>query len=517
MTNRVKKTSTVALAALATLVLVSCGCECCKECSDEKPYTAEWGSLQKHEAAPDWIINDKIGFYFHWGVYSVPAWGTEWYPRWMYTPDRVGWGGNIYDYHKKTYGENFNYHDFIPKWEAPNFDASAWVDLFQQGGAKFIGAIAEHHDGFSLWDSEVNEFNSVDMGPKINVVKAIEQEVRKRDLKFMATFHHGFNKVFYPKQRSTYKGPVTSHTWIYDQTEVPQDAKYNKFYGILSDKEFDDLWLAKLDEVVDEFCPDYIWMDFCSSYVSDEHRRKFLRNYFNKGAEMGRDVVVNTKGNYFPTDVAIVNVERATMADITPSVWITDFIVGSAWSFDQSRRKAMNPSKMIRAVADVVSKNGVVLFSAGPMADGTMPEEQVEAVTKMGKWFNLYGEAIYNTRPYKTFGQGPTVLKRDAADEWNIYGGINKGLFDLKPEDIRYTYDNQRTVYAIQCGWKKEGLTHVLTHFKKDRPVVYDVTMLGSNEKIAWEATPQGLKVSQPSKMPAEGEAAVVYKITIAQ
>ncbi|MFR9650721.1 MAG: alpha-L-fucosidase [Rikenellaceae bacterium] len=505
------------LLAIASVALAISSCCNSNEAADQQPFTAEWGSLQKHEAAPDWIVNDKIGFYFHWGVYSVPGWGTEWYPRWMYIHDREGWGYNIYDYHRKTYGENFHYHDFIPQWKGDNFDAKQWVDIFQQAGAKFVGAIAEHHDGFSLWDSEVNEFNSVDMGPKINVVAEIEKEARSRDMKFMATFHHGFNKLFYPKTRSTYKGPITRHTWIYDESGVPTDPKYAKLYSNIPDNEADDLWLAKLDEVVEEYCPDYIWMDFCSEFVSDEHRRKFLCNYFNKGAEMGRDVVVNTKGSYFPTDVAIVNVERATMEDITPSVWITDFIVGSAWSYDQSRRKAMNPEKMVRVVADVVSKNGIVLFSAGPMADGTIPEEQVEAMLEMGKWFNLYGEAIYNTRPFISFGQGPTKLRRDAADEWNIYGGVNNGLYNLGPEDVRYTYDNQRTVYAIQCGWSKTPLTHVLEIFTNKKAVVKEVSMLGTDEKIEWRMTPKGLEVKQPNKMPAEGEAAVVYKITIAQ
>ncbi len=510
-----KQLITATLACALSLAVTSC-CNTQVEQKNE-PYTAEWGSLQKHEAAPEWFKNDKIGVYFHWGVYSVPGWRGEWYPRWMYIHDRVGFGEDVYKHHREEYGADFHYHDFIPMWKAPKFNAKEWVDIFESSGAKFIGAIAEHHDGFSLWDSKVNEFNSVDMGPGINVVKEIAEETRKRDLKFMATFHHGFNQLFYPKERATYNGIMCRHTWLYDKTDVPKDPKYTKLYGLQSTEEAADLWLAKLEEVIDEFCPDYIWMDFCSEYIDSEHRREFLKHYFNKAAEEGRDVVVNTKGSYFPTDIAVVNVERATMEDITPESWITDFIVGSSWSFNRDNRSAMNPQKMIRAVADVVSKNGVVLFSAGPMADGTIPEEQVAAMRKMGKWFKLYGEAIYNTRPFLSFGQGPTVMKRDAADEWNIYGGVNKGLFELKPEDVRYTYDNQRTVYAIQCGWKEGGLKHMLKIFTNKKAIAKDVSVLGSDEKIEWRVTPEGLEVSQPKKMPAEGEAAIVYKITIEQ
>ena len=125
-------------------------------------------------------------------------------------------------------------------------------------------------------------------------------------MKFMATFHHGFNQLFYPKERATYKGIINRHTWIYDKTDVPKDEKYRKLYSNMSKQEADDLWLAKLDEVIDNYCPDYIWMDFCTEYIPESYRRKFLCNYFNKAAQLNKDVVVNTKGTYFPTEVAVV-------------------------------------------------------------------------------------------------------------------------------------------------------------------------------------------------------------------
>ncbi len=259
--NVTRKTIISSLGAIC-LSFFSCIGVSGKSNSSEQPFTDEWGSLLKHEAAPEWFADAKLGVYFHWGVYSVPGWGSEWYPRWMYIHDRQGWGQEIYEYHRKTYGKDFHYHDFIPQWKAPNFNAAEWVDLFQTAGAKFIGSIAEHHDGFSLWDSKVNEFNSVDMGPGIDVVGAIAEETRKRNMKFMATFHHGFNQLFYPKERATYKGIINRHTWIYDKTDVPKDEKYRKLYSNMSKQEADDLWLAKLDEVIDNYCPDYIWMDF---------------------------------------------------------------------------------------------------------------------------------------------------------------------------------------------------------------------------------------------------------------
>lgn len=480
-----------------------------------QPFEPEWESLKQHEAAPAWFTDAKLGVYFHWGAYSVPAWGSEWYPRWMYVPDRKGWGSEIYAYHKKTYGADMNYHDFIPQWKGENFDAKEWVDLFENMGAHFIGSIAEHHDGISLWDSQTNEWNSVAMGPGIDVVAAIADETKKRDLKFMATFHHGFNMKFYPKQESvTMEAKVREGSMVYDSVEVPQDPKYRKLYGNLTYAEANQLWLAKLDEVINAHCPDYIWMDFGQKYVDESFRKRFLAHYFNKAAELNKEVVVNTKGGFFPTELAVVNVERATMADITPEVWVTDFILGSAWCYDRSERTAIDPKKAIRVLADVVSKNGVMLLSAGPMADGTIPEEQVRAMEGIGAWMKRYGEAIYETRPFVAFGQGPTVLKRDPEDAWNEYGKIKNGLWSLGEKDVRYTRKGQ-VVYAIQLGWPGSDQPLHLKVFAEEASdrEVQSVSILGSHESARWARDTNGLTLYSPHEMPEVADAALVYKI----
>ncbi len=486
-------------------------------CAQTK-YTPDWENLKQHKAAPEWFADAKLGIYFHWGIYSVPAIDSEWYGRWMYVPDRDStmWGGKTYKRHRKEYGEDFHYHDFIPMWEAPNFDAKQWVDLFEGMGAKFIGSIAEHHDGFSLWESQCNEWNSVNMGPGINVVKAIANEARERNLKFMATFHHGFHTMFYPKPENSFTRPVSTYQFVYKDCKVPQSPKYKKLYGNMDYEEEQDLWLAKLDEVIDEFCPDYIWMDFGQRFIQEKYRKQFLADYFNKAAEVGKEVVVNTKGEFFPTDLAVVNVERATMEDITPEVWITDFILGGGWCYTKNNRVAINPGKAIRMLAEVVSKNGVMLLSAGPMPDGTIPEEQVKAMEGIGRWMKLYGESIYETRPFVAFGEGTTELKRDPADAWNEYGAIKKGLDKLNAADIRYTR-KKNIVYAIQLGWDEDGGQRTLVTFagKAKDLAVESVSVLGCNERIRWKRTVEGLVVNQPKKMPAEADAALVYKIIL--
>jgi len=489
---------------------------CVSTSKEIEPFTTEWESLKKHQAVPEWFADAKFGIYFHWGVYSVPGWGSEWYPRWMYVRDRKGWGDKIYSYHIKTYGKDVHYHDFIPQWQAENFDAKEWVDLFENAGARIIGSIAEHHDGFSLWASQVNPWNSKSMGPRVDVVKAISDETKKRGLKFMATFHHGFHRMFYPKQAGTANLEEDRFLVVQEDCQVPQDEKYRKLYGHMSKDEASDYWLAKLDEVVDSVCPDYIWMDFGARYVREDVRRQFLANYFNAAARENKEVVVNSKGSYYPKEVAIVNTERATMGQIPSQVWITDFILGSAFSYDRSRRTAIDPNQAIRMLADVVSKNGVMLLSAGPMADGTIPVEQVRALQGIGSWMQRYGEAIYDTRPFVSFGEGLTQLTRDEDDAWNEYGAIKKGLGDLNAKDIRFTRKG-KTVYAIQLGWPATSEALVLRTFAHQAQdlKVRSVAVLGSSESITWQCTDRGLRLIPPIHKPERAEAALVYKINI--
>ncbi|RED95995.1 alpha-L-fucosidase [Marinoscillum furvescens] len=482
--------------------------------AQESTESISWEELKTHKAAPDWFQDAKLGVYFHWGVYSVPAWGSEWYPRWRYTPDRVGWGEDIYDYHNTTYGDTAHYHDFIPLWKAPHFDAKEWVDMFENMGARFIGAIAEHHDGFSLWDSQVNEWNSAQMGPEIDVVKQIGDEVKSRGLKYMTTFHHGFHMMFYPKQENTWTRPVSNYSLVYDSVLVPQEERYRKLYCNMHYEEANDLWLAKLDEVIQAHCPDYIWMDFGQRFVKESHRKAFLKHYFDEAKARNKEVVVNTKGHFFPQELAVVNVERATMPDIQEEVWITDFILGSSWCYNKARRTAINPSKAIRILAEVVSKNGVMLLSAGPMADGTMPAEQVAAMEAIGVWMNRYGEAIYGTRPFIVYGEGPTQIRKRPNDNWNEFGALKGGLDELNAKDVRYTRKGN-IVYAIQLGWDEEEPNRLLTALKPTTLKVNQVTVLGIDEKIEWKQTKKGLKVRQPQQQPVAGDAALVYRIVL--
>lgn len=166
----------------------------CRNASSKKeiqePYQENWESLSKHNEAPEWFKDAKLGIYFHWGVYSVPAFGDEWYPRWMHFKHRPE-----YIHHLETYGElsEFGYHDFVPMFKAEHFNAKEWAALFKKAGARFAGPVAEHHDGFSMWASKATPWNVMDKGPHLDITGELGKAIKGEGMKFITTFHHAKN------------------------------------------------------------------------------------------------------------------------------------------------------------------------------------------------------------------------------------------------------------------------------------------------------------------------------------
>ncbi|MDZ8118455.1 alpha-L-fucosidase [Pontiella agarivorans] len=485
--------------------------------ASSRTYTADWESLKQHRPSPAWFQDAKLGVYFFWGPYIVPECGGDWYSRWMYTPGINGRGQWVYDFHQKNYGSDFHYHDFFPLWTAEKFDAAEWIDIFEDMGSKYIGAIAEFHGGFSMWDSEVNPWNAADMGPKTDLIKALCEEARKRDLKFMATFHSGFNMMYYPRPENGFPRVESKYNFPENpEFTYPKGGDYDKLYGNMSMEDASKYWLAKVNEVVDQYCPDYIWMDFGQRFIGEEQRKAFLAHYFNKADELGKEVVINNKGKFFPDELAIVNVERATLPDITEYSWVTDFKLGPTWGFNKNKRTTADPQKFIRVLAEVVSKNGNMIICVAPMANGQIPEEQVAAMQKIGAWMKRYGEAIYATRPFVAYGEGVTEIKPDYKYEWNTHNLIRENLWDLNAGDVRFTRKDN-IVYAIQLGWPGGGQRLLLKTFAKEASAleIESVSVMGTEEKIRWKRTPEGLEVFSPREKPPEADAAFVYKMIL--
>jgi len=399
-----------------------------------QPYEPNWESLKQHPDAPEWFRDAKLGIYFHWGVYSVPAFGSEWYPRDMFLK-----GNRVNRHHTETYGDpaEYGYDRFVDQWRTPAFDAGEWAALFKQAGARFAGPVAEHHDGFSLWDSEVTPWNAADKGPGRDLVGELAEAIRGEGLRYITTFHHARN----------YYGHFDGMKKDYPQAMADPEVAF--LYGQMPVGQFHDLWFNKLREVIDQYQPDILWFDSWLDQIPESYRQQFAAYYLNEAARWNREVVIIRKQNDLPIEFTVNDHEKSRESESSPRVWMTDDTI-STGSWCHTRDLRIKPtSKVIHALIDTVAKNGVVLLNISPMADGTIPDDQRKVLLELGDWLNLNGEAIYGTRPWQTFGEGPTV---EPEGGFRDHGKFLK--LEYSEKDIRYTQSKGGgTVYAFTLGW----------------------------------------------------------------
>lgn len=475
----------------------------------EKYYLPDWGSLATYDEAPEWFRDAKFGIYFHWGVYSVPEFGNEWYPRWIHFKGYKH--RNMYDYHAyhlENYGHpsEFGYHDLVPMFKAEHFDAEEWALLFQAAGARFAGPVAEHHDGFSMWESDVTPWNVADMGPKVDITGELAREIRKRGMKLVTTFHHARNLQRYrdiAKEESTREGNDRqrfrlSHYPFYEgMPTTSDDPQLRLLYGNMEEQEWlDRMWLGKLHEVMDRYQPEMIWFDSWLNEIPESYRMQFCADYLNRAIDWGKDVIIVRKQDDMPISVSIEDFEKGRMDRLTESCWLTDDTLSlGSWSYTKDLQ--IKPTKtVLHSLIDIVSKNGCLLLNISPKADGTIPDNQKKVLMEMGEWLKVNGEAIYSTRPYSHFGEGPTRLAKG--------GGFIKEV-EYGPTDIRYTRSkDDQVLYAILLGWAGAGEEVLCESIDARFFNVKNIKLLGSDEEIQWKMVSKGLILTMPSNAPSE-------------
>jgi alpha-L-fucosidase len=475
-----------------------------RQVNEAGPYQPNWASLGRINEAPDWYRDAKFGIYFHWGVYSVPAFGNEWYPRHMYIQSKPE-----FKHHVDSFGPQaqFGYPELVPMFKAEKFDAAAWADLFKQSGAQFAGPVGEHHDGFAMWASQVTPWNAAEKGPHRDIAGELEKAIRARGMRFVISFHHARNNLWLKD------GKWTGH-YEFVKKEFPallDDRQSAILYGYMPREQFVDYWLAKLIEVIDRYQPDLIWFDSWLDEIPEDARQQFLAYYFNRSKQAGKDPVVTFKQQDLPQDVALLDLEKGRMDKRTDFAWLTDDTI-SRGSWCYTRNLSIKPTAVVlHSLIDIVSKNGCLLLNISPMADGTIPADQRQVLLEIGQWLKVNGEAIYGTRPWKVYGGGPSSDKHEKGH----FGGIADPKGGYTPQDIRYTVSpDGKTFYAIALGWPTAPLQ--LPHVKVSRSGGARVTMIGHDQPLMFSVNAmQHLVITPPdlaeSARPCKD--AVVFKL----
>ncbi|ARV16602.1 alpha-L-fucosidase [Polaribacter sp. SA4-12] len=509
------------LVCITFLTLFACK-ETKKEVKVEAPkYTAEWESLKEHKT-PEWFLDAKFGIYCHWGPYSVPEFENEWYAHWMYVnannPEAKNGEASLFNkHHVEKYGplKEFGYKDFIPMFKAEKFDAAEWADLFQKAGAKFAGPVSEHADGFAMWDSDLTEWDAKDMGPKRDVMGELAKEIRKRDMKFIATYHRQWLFGWYPTWDETTDASNPKYAGLYGpklkkgDNQMPRsnheiENGVEKYYP-LADKKFNDEWLARLKEIITKYDPDLVWFDNKMDVVSEEHRKEFLEHYYNTADKSGKEVLATYKFHDFKQGTAVLDLERSRMSEKKDFPWLTDDSIDwKSWShISNPRYKSTN--RLIDFLVDVVSKNGAVLLNITPRANGTIPEPVKERLLEMGQWLKVNGEAIYGTRTFEIYGEGDAeVVEGHLSEEKNA---------DNTSKDIRFTTKGD-IVYATVLDWPTNGKLNIRA--LKEGSEIYtseiaSIQMFGNEGDLEFSRDTKHLTIKLPKKV---GNHAFSFKIT---
>jgi alpha-L-fucosidase len=471
-------------------------------------YEPTWESL-KNYTVPEWYMDAKFGIFIHWGLYAVPAFGNEWYPRNMYIQ-----GSKEFKHHVETYGPHtqFGYKDFIAQFTAEKFDADEWARLFKEAGARFIMPVAEHHDGFPMYDCSFSEWTATKMGPKRDLIGELAEAVGRQDMVFSVSSHRAEHWFFF-------NGGMEFDSDV-------QDPQYYDFYGPAKPGprhdaaewrskdwtprphgKFLDDWLARTCELVDKYQPQVVWFDWwIEQAVFEPYLQKFAAYYYNRGEEWGKGVAINYKFQSFPEGTAVYDVERGQLKEIRPYFWQTDTSVSkNSWGYikDHDYKTA---GDIVGDLVDIVSKNGALLLNIGPRPDGTIPEPEQAMLREIGQWLSVNGEAIYNTRPWQLFGEGPTEIVE------GYFSDTKRNPFTSA--DIRFTTKGN-ALYAICLAAPNEAVT--IQSLSANSPVqadqISEISMLGVPGTLAWSQNESGLTIQTPTQKP--GEQACTFKVVL--
>lgn len=514
----------------------------------EGPVKPNAESIGENYQCPDWFRDVKFGIYMHWGLNSISGFNGH-YGRYMYwneapesyLEDKAA-GENVSfhktgyrptgvaKYHQERFGHQseFGYKDFIPLWKAERFDAEALAKLYKECGAQFIGVMAVHHDNFDLYDSSYQEWNSVNMGPKRDIVEEWRKATRDAGLKFFITSHlsNGGHEHFF------FQGNNADEQGKYDY----MDPQYNGLYGDRTPDRTERLqpafaqsWYYRTKELIDKYDPDLLYFD--GTIPNGDYGQYLAAHFYNSNLEDGEQTAVMTIKR--PIAGFTLDLECKGLNDIQKNPFLVDTSLNPGW-FDlggvsdepttgsvgddgmgalieqkegEEDRLRMGASQVVDNLADIVSKNGNMMLNIGLRPDGTIPATFQRELHKIGEWLDVNGEAIYGTRPFRVYGQGDFEINQQQA------GSFSDNTYIYTAKDIRYTTtpDALYVIFLEDPTAEGEVILHDIT--AADTRGVKSIVWLADGKKISWKQQSDGLHLKMPKSV--EGEFAFVAKINL--
>lgn len=416
-----------------------------------------WEALAAEYTCPEWFRDAKFGIWFHWGPQAVPEQGGGWYARHMYMKDvgRQKFGKMANPYHIQTYGHpsEFGFKDVINAWKAEKFNAEALVKFAKENGAKYIVALANHHDHFDLFNSSHHPWNSVNIGPKKDIIGEFAKAARNEDLKFGVTSHDNRHlswwlPAFGADETGEFKGvPYDGRltkedgkgTWWegYDPADLYGPIPENRTPEVI--EAIKENWEQRHLELVNNYKPDILYYDGFNFAYGAHGKAVSRRMYNNSLKEKGKiDAVMLLKA---PIPGTVTEVESGGSNTLRPEPWQSE-ITFTDWFYKKDRHLTHNARTIIEMLIEAVSKNGNLLLNIELHPDGTIPAEQEVIINIVGDWLKVNGEAIYGTRPWKVYGDGKSIRgEREIANS----GEIRNAGDDIAKKTKTGEHYNQRT------------------------------------------------------------------------
>lgn len=530
-----------------TLIAMVCSTLCLWACQQDKAFTSgvksqgrekmltgryepTWESLSQYGKAPEWFRDAKFGIWAHWGPQCVPEAG-DWYARLMYMEKE-----NAYAYHNLHYGHpsQFGFKDIIPLWKGERWDPEALIRKFKEVGARYFVAMANHHDNFDLWNSKYHRWNSVNLGPKKDILEGWSKAARNNGLYFGVSVHAAHAWMFYePAQGCDSQGPMAGvpydgkltaadgkGTWWegYDPQELyaqnhPVAEVYSWEWGdkvSVPDVNYCQDFFDRHVDMINRYDPDLLYFDDTEPplWPISVQGLRIAAHFYNKSIRdhgENQAVLTGKKLSEEHKDALVCDIERGVTNAIESHPWQTCTCLGfwhyDRWVYEQDRYKTA--PTVIRMLVDIVSKNGNLLLSVPIRPDGTIDEKEELILQGIAAWMKINGEAIYGSRPWKIYGEGPSVDKGDqnqTESEEQIENSYTS-------EDIRFVEKNG-ILYAHVLAWPVDGSRVVIKSLATDSPLyegeIGQVELLGHEGKLPFHRGSEGLEVTLPAEKPNE-------------